>query len=131
MILFSITIWCVCSHVRPLASQLNNFVVPCGFPDIRPGPIYIISLGFHMILFLYHVSKILDLLIFDIFRDFPDIRPYLHNIFRISHDFSLYFAFMVSDFLSFKIICGFPDFSQPYLHEISKISQDLIFIFCQ
>ena len=39
----------VCSDVRPLASQLNNFVVPSSPPPhIRSRPIYIISLRFHM-----------------------------------------------------------------------------------
>ena len=52
-----ISIWCVCSHVRPLASQLNNFVVPCGFPDIRPSPIYIIFLVF-LIILIYIMFRI-------------------------------------------------------------------------
>ena len=40
----------VCSDVRPLASQLNNFVVPSSPPPhIRSRPIYIISLRFHMV----------------------------------------------------------------------------------
>ena len=105
-----------------------SFNVICGFPDIRPSLIYIISLGFHMILFLCFVGTFLDLISFAA-SHISD--PALFTSLGFHMIFLLYFAFKVSDFLSFKIICGFPDFSQPYLHEISKISQDLIFIFCQ
>ena len=93
-----ITIWCVCSHVRPLASQLNNFVVPCGFPDIRPSPIYIISLGFHMIFFLYFANIVWYFLWYIIICGFPDIRPC--PIYIISH--MVLFSYFVNNFFDFS-----------------------------